>query len=626
MPVNTAPPAPETGTRAARYAGSPLVVYEGSGSIDTTGPALVLNVSQRSTVRVPNGCTVKAPADYLTRAEREAIVAASCRVGAAWYESLDDWVHSHRGVSLGEAAAYDVTILLTEALTHVMTARRVIERDRPAELVLTSTSGMAHRAFLAMARQAGVPVRMSRSAAPSGELLLSQEPLLGAGRWARAASWGLVRAAARIAGLARPAGTRVLSTGYFRLKPLHARLSRRSDVALYTIGGSGRALTRSLLPSRQGGALALMGYLSPGQWLACRMFQRRIRTQWPAVAARLSDALRWNDLPVFPVLEPDLYRYLLTALPNARALTDGYLGLIRAERIDVIVTHQDLQGEHRLLVRCGQAAGRRTICLQHGIEPDVPGYGRHAADVCAVWGEATAAQFHRRGRATGRAVVAGDPLVGSLRTPRDPVAIRARLGLRPSDRVVLLSCERYVNHYAATDRPDTPERHLQAVCRVVRELPDAVLIARCKAPRVYHEFGGDFAAKRSIVEQEGAGRARIDTDSPLYDLLAVSDAVIITHSTIGLEAMAFGKPVLYLNFDGPEGDIMGYRASGAANVVHDAETLRAALRAALAGPVDAGRQAQADRFVRSHLANWDDADPLARLEALVLNGAGADRS
>ena len=604
-----------------------LVLYEGRGVLDDatlaglpSDSAVWLNSSQESTLAdaALSGVTMRVTADYVTPAEREALIDASYQLAGTWYQPLDHWVHAHRGIELGDSTVYDVTTLLIDALGHLLTAQRALERERPGELVLAETHSLASRAFLAVARQHGIPVRLVPSHRHAGAVLLAHESLLTGGRWLRAAIWGWLRAAARLC--SRFAGTRILSTDYFRFKPLHAHLSSRADVALCTLGGSSKALMRSLQPWQRGGALVPLGYVSLRRWLACRAYARRLSREWDALATSLAARLQWQDLPIFPVVARDLRAYVTTALPNARALVDGFLALIRRERIDTILTQQDLQGEHRLLVWCGNHLQRRTVCVQHGMEPDIPRYGRHIASVCAVWGEATAELFRRRHRASPKQIAAvGDPGLGSLRSPRDAAALRARMGLQPHQRVIVMACERFVSHYAATDQPQSANRHLEAVCRAVQAMPETVLIARCKASRIYQEFGGDFATKQAIIEREGQGRVRVDTDSPLYDLLTMADAVVVTHSTIGLEAMGLGKPVICVNFDGPAGDLMGFIRSGVVMVAFDEERVRRALHEALAGSHPTGLDEARKAFLQTYLANWDDADPLARLEARLMS-------
>lgn len=105
-----------------------------------------------------------------------------------------------------------------------------------------------------------------------------------------------------------------------------------------------------------------------------------------------------------------------------------------------------------------------------------------------------------------------------------------------------------------------------------------------------------------------------DAGGDVLERIYVSDVVMVTASTIGLEAMLLEKPVIVcVDPNAPE--LVEYSAFGAAVRVTNAEELRTALEQTLSGGGIASPIRERQRsFIDVNVANLRDADPLTRLK------------
>jgi glycosyltransferase involved in cell wall biosynthesis len=197
------------------------------------------------------------------------------------------------------------------------------------------------------------------------------------------------------------------------------------------------------------------------------------------------------------------------------------------------------------------------------------------------------------------------------------------LGLDPARPVILIACERYVNFHAPWERETTANERLAQACELLSRRPELQLLVRFKADFVYGEFGDSVTTKRRIIERYDRGNIHLDSGGDLYERLYVADIVVVTISTIGLEAMMFGKPVIVFA-DGADPDLVGYVGSGAAVLARTSSEFQAAVNECLESEALRARLRPAQqRFVEFNFANLNDPDPLASLRNLLTQGRGA---
>lgn len=152
-----------------------------------------------------------------------------------------------------------------------------------------------------------------------------------------------------------------------------------------------------------------------------------------------------------------------------------------------------------------------------------------------------------------------------------------RLGLKKDKPLAVLATQPMVEHgfWSEARRED-----------FVKLVVDATHEAGCQLLVKLHPREQSAAAYRSLLSkliQEPVAIVQDEISTP--ELLASSDLVIILHSTLGLEAMLTGVPVIvadvYRDKRCEERDEMDYIKSGAAIGVYDPKELGSAITAVL---------------------------------------------
>jgi len=128
----------------------------------------------------------------------------------------------------------------------------------------------------------------------------------------------------------------------------------------------------------------------------------------------------------------------------------------------------------------------------------------------------------------------------------------------------------------------------------------------------------DPAPYRSAIEGDPEVAVVPHGKVDLYDLLAASDAVLTFHSSVGLEAMAFDRPVVSLEAFGEENPLP-YARTGAAAAARTAEALARVLCEDVApGTKTEKRRAARARYVRGNLLVTDGKSS-RRVRDLILS-------
>lgn len=182
----------------------------------------------------------------------------------------------------------------------------------------------------------------------------------------------------------------------------------------------------------------------------------------------------------------------------------------------------------RLTVAECRRRGIRTVVLQHGLPQAPIGYVPVVADMVAAWSEAARRWFVERGAREDAVVVTGSPRADSLGALRAPAGDRPRvlLALSPTD--------------VATN------------AEVVRTLLDSTeAIGDAGLTIKLHPGQGDWSFLRAIIREHPAGRdAIVLQHEPLEAALADASVVVLHRSSVAIEALAAGRPVIIADVGG----------------------------------------------------------------------------
>jgi glycosyltransferase involved in cell wall biosynthesis len=571
------------------------------------------------------GVSVALYGHYLPVHEGEQLLEQARMLGHRWFEGLPKDSYVYDGFSLGEVTAYDFVIVLVEALKSLRLAERIIEAEQPDRILLVDDGSVVFRAFRAVCRAKDVEFLGLLAQVPSGRLLVEQPALL---TWTKVALGKCFVEVCRLIEACRPtprARLRVLLPQYFRFKALVSGLAADPRFEVNVVGGAHKSIFGSFVRRGSVRYLPSLGYLRFKQAAAVARYRRRLQRCLDDLDIVASQGPRFDGYPLLEVCRPLVAEHLRSRFVNYAAFVEVSRAVLTRERITHVIVNQDIQGYQRILCLVANALGVKTICYQHGVSPKIPTIATHISQTVAVWGERERNLYLELGHASADQIrVIGDPFIANLSQRQfDRSTICRRLGLDPTRPVILMPCERYVNFHAPWERETTASERLAKACEVLGRRPEAQLLVRFKADFLYAEFGGSVATQHRIIERFDRGNIHLDSGGDIYERLHVADIVVVTISTIGLEAMMFGKPVIVFA-DGADPDLVGYVRSGAAVLARTSTEFQAAVNECLDSEALRARLRPAQqRFVEFNFANLNDSDPLASLRDLLTQGQGA---
>ena len=256
-----------------------------------------------------------------------------------------------------------------------------------------------------------------------------------------------------------------------------------------------------------------------------------------------------------------------------------------------------------------------VVLMQEGIRlvtPNGDAYGTSGLAALCAWGEGSADFFRVRGVDPRVIRVTGTPRLDAL----DPSSWTARgaelltkLGLRKPPIAFLSNPIEIQGYGTRHGKLELFQSMLEEAEPFLRERDLDVIVKNH-----LHEDPQEYA--RAAAKTRAADRVKVLTDVPLFSALAAAGAGIVLTSTVGLEALMFGKPIASLEIPS-HGFGFEYVERGAAVGLRSGS-----IAAGLAEMLDhaATRKEIGDRFVERHVfqrgrATANVADVLTQLLA-----------
>lgn len=548
------------------------------------------------------------PREYLEIDHFRDLDALATRFAHTWYEVPGDRL-AHNGISLGELAEYGFTFLFIDALRSVEIARRVFDRQEPDRLFLSPRSlprplpnpnSICHESLPSVARHLAhdrnIPVNGSEHPPPLGREGESRDG---------------VRGSRRLQGL----GGRLLESarrGFERSRALfHAFASRRRPSVLFMdvssharIGEAirGRGLQAvNLTPTRAG-------------WMKAKLRTSALQEIWEDLREDpdFRQALTYKEVPLSEVLAHRFREFFHRQAPALIEYIEGAESLIRQLKPQMLVVPEDLSPIRRATCRVFRQHGLPVLVVLEGaVSVDVGGFHvmPREAQRIAVWGDLIRDWHIKRGKPAGSQVVTGNPgfdLIASGHHP-DEREVRRRLRLREAGGIILVATEWFTGVSSGATIEDE-ERFFRHTLRALVQFPGFEVVVK-----LHPNYQATYERiVRTIAVEEGVDV--VIAKEHLWDLLAVSDVVIVSNSTVGIEAMILGKPVVLVHtYEGVEE--IPYVSSGAALGARRVEEIVSAVAASLS-PEGEGRTAEARSFVHD-FASLQDGRAFERVARVV---------
>ena len=232
----------------------------------------------------------------------------------------------------------------------------------------------------------------------------------------------------------------------------------------------------------------------------------------------------------------------------------------------------------------------------------VPSKG-DATKVC-VWSEHQKVVFKERGGVSEKLVITGSPMhdlifqKNTKKFDRIKNKVGELLNINGNKEIILFATQPLFK-----DRVCTYEEQrmlTELIVRAVSNFDEYVLVIKLHPRESLEEYA--YLEKHPLKNRF---RVVEDKDVDLYDLIQASRIVITQWSTVGLDAMLFGKDVTTVNMLGPK-DPLGYAESGAAIGVYKEDDLVHAIENALYNEEVRKKLAKArKKFIYEHAYKQD---------------------
>ncbi|MFC2036465.1 CDP-glycerol glycerophosphotransferase family protein [Chloroflexota bacterium] len=340
-----------------------------------------------------------------------------------------------------------------------------------------------------------------------------------------------------------------------------------------------------------------LGTLSP-----LLVYQARVMTEGSGPAD-------WSD-PLLCLVGPKLVRFLKhVALPSIVHTLEVTRKVIQKEHPHLLV----VTDETGLLGKAVAVQGRKwdipTLNVQHGVRTDSPWIDDQLFDHFAVFGPSSSKVFVQRGNTPSMFVSTGSARYDRLFRregikPRQQVI--AELGLDSSQPIVTFASQRAWGRMTPAVKRET----LLALLRACQKSGVQIVV------KLRHSQ--DDYIPVEATREPGWESVCVTADYDLYDLLDASAVVVTVYSTVGMEAVALGKPLLIINLTG-QPDAIPYVQEGVAAGAYQPDQVGPALQLLLntGQPSPGWAQCRQD-FIRRHLTS-DDGCSAERIARLILN-------
>lgn len=345
--------------------------------------------------------------------------------------------------------------------------------------------------------------------------------------------------------------------------------------------------------------------LSAG-WRPYRRAARAFSQRWREFRSRVGEGekrFERGTIDLWPVLEPRLRRVFLRRFPFTFAETAIAQSVLRRYGVKTIVTASHAHYAGRLYSEVGAGLGIPSLSLQHGVAGVPSIYAPVHSTKMAVWGELPRLWLIANGADPRQLVVTGEPRLDALVSPGPPRSradVLGQLGLDPNRPSWIV----------APDPEPREVRHAmtEMAAAIASAFPDVQVIVRP------HPADDVAYYKTMLAAGLAGGRLVLGTEVDAASLLAAADLAFVGQSTLGLEAMILGLPVVVLN-PSRSFEFVPYVSEGAAPGVFEVGELKSVVTALL-GEERARFEAGRRRFVERY-ASAADGSSTARVIDLI---------
>jgi len=328
---------------------------------------------------------------------------------------------------------------------------------------------------------------------------------------------------------------------------------------------------------------------------------------------RLAGCFVFEGMPYWELVRDEMQALVIKDFKRIRRNIDIFYNSCGRQGIRSLVLRNDLKELEKTVILASRAKNIPTLVVQHGILAEHNGHGVIHADMIAVWGEYASAWYKRFGNENKKIIVTGNPafdiMLGAQAGYGKDIMLRS-LGLAGKRSLVtVISPGQSMFRQTAFVYDDVAENMIRGMVKAVATVRDVNLVIKLHPNEDPAVFSG-------FIDKKDRDFVSMVSKTDLRALITASDLVVTMDSTVGLEAVIAGKPLMVINLTGRE-DLIPYVERGVATGVYANGDIESGLRTALYDETARKRMAAArDKFI-GDLAYSIDGKAAKRISGLI---------
>jgi len=273
-----------------------------------------------------------------------------------------------------------------------------------------------------------------------------------------------------------------------------------------------------------------------------------------------------KDINYWDIMKDHLEDVFTVQLPNWIRTYYAAIDLIEAEEPSLIVFTYDAMPHEKSIILSSRFNNTPTLEVQHGVTNVDIGFVPLYTDKVAVFGENSKQFFIGYGIDENRIEITGRPLYDSwTKDSKKNSEVLKHPDIPKEGRIILMATSALFHH--RLDTFNNIKNMYSSVVKTVRQFPDHTLVIKLHPSEDVDNYRYATEDPDNVIFVKDIG---------LTELINRSDMVITDISTIGLEAIMLGMPVITLNYTDKK-DAMPYASSGAAIGVYKPDDLKEAI-------------------------------------------------
>jgi len=288
------------------------------------------------------------------------------------------------------------------------------------------------------------------------------------------------------------------------------------------------------------------------------------------------DIFEYSGISIWEIVNRKIAVFFLEDIPRIISNFNILGEVARMKKIKVAVLRNDVKELERTVILSLRLQKIPSLVIQHGILAESNGHNSLLADKFAAWGKASVEWYGRFGSPLEKFEITGNPRFDKLSNWKPPLSkqlLCKRLNLDANKEIILFATQQ-INKFSSFWTDDLFWILTDKLLETMQQFPDKQLIIKVDPYE-------DLVPYKERLFARSYNNAVAVKDIDIYTLIYFSELVMTQDSTVGLEAMLFGKPLVTVNFTKRE-DRVPYFGKGAALGVYKEADLPSAIEKTLA--------------------------------------------